>query len=98
MQPSSRSSSSATPLSAARGESIWATFSTTALQSTGSSAAGTPLSMRVRVSSFSEIRVSRSASSPMSETKSRTVSMSMVSVWRMESVSRRMEARGVTLR
>ena len=41
------------------------------------------------------MRVRRSASSPMSETKSFTVSRSMPSVWRMESVSRRMEARGV---
>ena len=41
------------------------------------------------------MRVSRSASRPMSETKSRTVSGSILSVCKMESASRRMEARGV---
>ena len=71
------------------------TFSTTRLTSTGTSATATALSIRVRVSSFSEMRVSRSASSPMSETKSFTVAGSMSPVWRMESVSSRMEARGV---
>ena len=40
----------------------------------------TALSMRVRVRSFSEMRVSRSASSPMSETKSRRVSRSISSL------------------
>ena len=41
------------------------------------------------------MRVRRSASSPMSATNSLAVSASICSFWRMESVSRRMEARGV---
>ena len=41
------------------------------------------------------MRLRRSASCPISPTNSRRVSPSMFSFWRMESVSRRMAARGV---
>ena len=74
---------------------MWATLSTTAPSSTTSRTGSGLASSRVRVSSFSLMRVSRSASSPMSATNSFTVSMSTFSVWRMESVSRRMDASGV---
>ena len=54
-----------------------------------------PSSRRERSSSFSVVRCSRSVSSAMSETNSRTVSMSMFSVPVMESASSRMAASGV---
>lgn len=63
-----------------QGMSMCSTFSTTAATSTGTVSTVTALSIRVRVSSFSEMRVRRSASSPISETKSLTVSRSMLSV------------------
>ena len=95
VQPGSSSSCRVTSTASASGDSMWETFSTTAPTSTGTCSRGGAASSRVRVSSRSLMRVRRSASSPMSPTKSRTVSMSTLGFCRMESVSRRMEASGV---
>ena len=54
-----------------------------------------PLSSRVSRSRFSVMRLSRSASRPMSVTNSLVVSGSMLSVCKIESVSRRIPASGV---
>ena len=56
-----------------------------------------PSSSRFRARSSWLMWMSRSAASPISPTNSRVVSRSMFSSWRMESVSRRMEARGLQL-
>ena len=85
----------ATPAASATGASMDSARRVTADTSTGKVSAAGRLSSRVRASRCSVIRVSRSASVPMSETKSRRVTWSMVSFWRMESASSRMEARGV---
>ena len=86
---------SSTSTAWAKGSSRWATFSTTAPNSTVSRTRSAPASSRVRASRCSLMRVRRSASSPMSDTNSRTVPMSTDSFCKMESVSRRMEAKGV---
>ena len=63
----------------ARGVSMCSTRRTTAPTSTGPVWISWAVSSRVRVSSFSVMRVSRSASSPMSVKNSRAVSPSMCS-------------------
>ena len=71
------------------------TCSSTGATSTVSGASRRSLSSRVRRSRSSVMRLSRSASLPMSVTKSRTVSISIWSVCKMESVNSRIAANGV---
>ena len=71
------------------------TFSTTWPTSTGTRSRWSRASRRLRASRRWLMRVRRSASSPMSETNSRTVSMSTELFCKMESASSRMEAKGV---
>ena len=84
-----------TPAASATGSSMFTARSSTAPVSTRSVLPAGRLSRRVRASRCSVMRVRRSASSPMSLTKSCTVSWSIWLFCKMESASRRMEARGV---